>query len=484
MKVRALFGVALSMMISSSLSHANYADFNHAQVEFNVPEIDAGIGLLDQQKEQSIGEKVYREIQAKMPVVQDPWLDDQLSQVFAQLLSQTQLGRPIGLLLIAEPQINAFAVPGGVFALNTGLLQAAKNMDEVAGVMAHEIAHVSQRHYSRSQEAFKGQGLLAMAGVVVGALIATQGEGEAGGALMMGAQAAILDQQLNYSRNQEREADRIGMQYMYSAGYSPQSMADFFEVMHRSSSRISWMPDFWLTHPLTTQRMSEARLRAQQLPKVMSRWQDDNFDMLKWYSLVMAHQATEAQLLALSARSDAGKLALARFYLQKNEVLAAQAQLNQLQQPQNSRHLATLLQTDVYIAQKQWQKAEQSISSAAKIAPENRTLAYKWAEVMIANGKAQQAHTQLQGFVQRNPRDLMGWRLLQQAVSAQPSSELQTLQVLRYRAEVEYWSGHEEQAIKSLLHAQRLAEQQDVQSMLWQLKTRLNQMQNERQLKI
>lgn len=133
-----------------------------------MPDIGSGVGLIDQQKEKLVGEKVFREVHRQMPTLQDAWLEDQLLQVFSGILSQTELGQPIGLVIIKDPQINAFAVPGGLFALNTGLISSAKNLDEVAGVMAHEIAHVSQRHYSRSQEAFKGQSLLALAGILVG----------------------------------------------------------------------------------------------------------------------------------------------------------------------------------------------------------------------------------------------------------------------------------------------------------------------------
>ncbi|MFZ0330244.1 MAG: M48 family metalloprotease, partial [Acinetobacter bohemicus] len=250
----------------------------NAVPQFSVPEIGSGIGLIDQQKEKMIGEKVFREVQRHMPVMQNPWLEDQLFNVFSHILSQTQLGQPIGLVIINDAQINAFAVPGGLFALNAGLITSARNMDEVAGVMAHEVAHVSQRHYSRSQEAFKGQGLLTLAGLLVGALVASQADGDVGTAVMLGTQAALMDKQLNYSRNQEREADRIGMQYMYSAGYNPQSMADFFEVMHRATSQVSFLPDFWLTHPLSTERMSEARLRANQLPQVKSNLHDEDFE--------------------------------------------------------------------------------------------------------------------------------------------------------------------------------------------------------------
>nr|WP_228722174.1 M48 family metalloprotease [Acinetobacter indicus] len=451
--------------------------------QFNVPEIGAGVGLIDQQKERMIGEKVYREVQRQMPVAQNPWLEDQLFSVFSHLLSQTQMGQPIGLLIINDPQINAFAVPGGLFALNTGLVTSARNMDEVAGVMAHEIAHVTQRHYSRSQEAFKGQGLLALAGVLVGALVASQADGDAGAAVMMGSQAALMDKQLTYSRNQEREADRIGMQYMYTAGYNPQSMADFFEVMHRATSRVSFLPDFWFTHPLTTERMSEARLRANQLPRVKSSLRDEEFDILKQYTLVVSNQATEQQLQVLASRNNfAAQLALAAFYTRQGDYALAQQTLDQAKNHRRLHHLISLIQTDIYLGQNKLSEAYKVISSPARIMPENRALNYKLAEVLIRQNQPAEAQALVQKFLNRNERDLSAWRLMQQAANIDRSSPLRTVNVLRYRAELQYWSGWEEEAIKSLLHAQRLAK--DNQAMTAKLKTRTTDMQRERQLKI
>nr|WP_228153020.1 M48 family metalloprotease [Acinetobacter indicus] len=451
--------------------------------QFNVPEIGAGVGLIDQQKERMIGEKVYREVQRQMPVAQNSWLEDQLFSVFSHLLSQTQMGQPIGLLIINDPQINAFAVPGGLFALNTGLVTSARNMDEVAGVMAHEIAHVTQRHYSRSQEAFKGQGLLALAGVLVGALVASQADGDAGAAVMMGSQAALMDKQLTYSRNQEREADRIGMQYMYTAGYNPQSMADFFEVMHRATSRVSFLPDFWFTHPLTTERMSEARLRANQLPRVKSSLRDEEFDILKQYTLVVSNQATEQQLQVLVSRNNfAAQLALAAFYTRQGDYALAQQTLDQAKNHRRLHHLISLIQTDIYLGQNKLSEAYKVISSPARIMPENRALNYKLAEVLIRQNQPAEAQALVQKFLNRNERDLSAWRLMQQAANIDRSSPLRTVNVLRYRAELQYWSGWEEEAIKSLLHAQRLAK--DNQAMTAKLKTRTTEMQRERQLKI
>src|SRR5690606_41943801 len=136
-----------------SAGHTDSTYFDRPTASFTVPDIGAGIGLLDQQKEKMIGEKVYREVHRQMPVMQDPWLEDQLLSVFSHILSQTRLFQPSGLLVLYDPQINAFAVPGGWFSINAGLINSASNMHEVAGVMAHEIAHVTQRHVSRHQEA-------------------------------------------------------------------------------------------------------------------------------------------------------------------------------------------------------------------------------------------------------------------------------------------------------------------------------------------
>ena len=475
--------LACGLLATTQLSHTQIFLPTQAIGQTEVPEIGSGVGLLDQQKEKLIGEKVYREVHRQMPTVQDAWLEDQFLQVFSGILSQTQLGQPIGLVVIKDPQINAFAVPGGLFALNTGLITSAKNLDEIAGVMAHEIAHVAQRHYSRSQEAFKGQGLLALAGILVGAAIASKADGDVGSAVMLGTQAALMDKQLSYSRNQEREADRIGMQLMYSAGYNPQSMADYFETMHRETSRVSFLPDFWLTHPLTTERMSEARLRANQLPKVKSKIYDLDFEILKLYTLVISNQATETQLQAFAnQKNTAAQLALSKFYLERGDYTQAQANLDLVKAKLKYHVLVPLIQTDIYLGQNKFDQAYSSINFIQKTMPENRALSYKLAEVLIRQGQAGQAQTLVQRFIHKNQRDIEGWQLLQQATNLDKSSPLQAINVLCYRAEAEYWSGYEENAIKSMLHAQRLAKGNLAMSA--KIDSRLKQMQDDRRMKI
>lgn len=472
---------SLSLMTSHAFAHS---DFTHQHVPtFNVPEIGSGVGFLDQQREKEIGGQVFRQVQRKMPIVQNPWLEDQLFSVFSQILTQTQIGQPVGLVIVDDKQINAFAVPGGLFALNTGLITHARNLDEVVGVMAHEVAHVSQRHYSRSQEAFKGQGLLALAGIVVGALVVSQGGGDAGAAVMLGSQAALMDKQLSYSRDQEREADRIGMQYMYALGYNPQSMADFFEVMHRETSKVSFLPDFWLTHPLTSERMSEARLRANQLPKTNTHSSQEDFDILKLYTAVISRQASEQQLVQLARQNNfAAQLALATFYLNLGDYTKAQQILDEAKKHGKQHNLIPLIQTDIYLGQNKIQQALNTILTPARIMPENRALNYKLAEVYIRMNQPADTQKIVQNFVNKNPKDVQGWDLMQQAAHLDIANPMHTINVLRYRAEKQFWSGWEQEAIKSLLHAQRL--NKDNKAMSATLEKRLNEMQKEFTTKI
>lgn len=470
----------LSLMVQLNMAQAVTFNQSYTPEVSTVPEIGAGIGLIDQQNEKFLGEKVYREIHQHLPVVQDPWLEDQLNQIFFKIWSQTNLVAPVGLLIINDKQVNAFAVPGGVFAINTGLITLARNPDEVASVMGHEIAHVTQRHYSRSQEAFKGQSLLALAGILIGAAIASQSDGNAGSAVMLGTQAALMDRQLSYSRNQEREADRIGMQYMVAAGFNPESMADFFERMQRSSTQLSFMPEFWLTHPLTTERMSEARLRANQLPHVKSTMDTSQYDLIRWYTAVITDDISEQQLINLAnQQNQSAKLALVALYTKQGDDQKAQKMLDSVKNETKNNILAILLQTDILINLHQLDRAHEIIAEKQQIMPENRALTYKYAEVLIRQNQASDAQQIVKKILDSYPRDVSGWDLMMRAASIDDHQlAVKAINVLRYRAEAQFWSGLEEEGIKSLLHAQRLAK--DNQSLSATIDARLKQMQQER----
>ncbi|KAA8735466.1 M48 family metalloprotease [Acinetobacter qingfengensis] len=435
----------------------------------DVPVLGSSQGLISQQQEKEIGEKVLREVRLQLATIQDPWLETEIQQIFSGIYAQTGLGQPIAVVLIKDLQINAFAVPGGLFAINAGTIVSAKNIDQLAGVMAHEIAHVSQRHYSRSMESIKGQGILALVGLLAGLAVATQ-SADAGAAVMMGSQAAMIGKRLSYSRDQEREADRIGMQYMVLAGYDPNSMADFFEVMQRSSTQLSYLPEFWLTHPLTTSRMSEARLRARQFNfnSKPDYARQQRFELIKWRTLISSSNPNLTQLNIAAQNNSAAALALASYHIQQAQYQQAKKILDKIQPSEVQKNLYHLIWSDWYKSQNQFDQALVEIFSDYQIAPENKALAMQVAEIYILKNQPEQANQILNPLSTRFPRDVMVWQLLQRAANLQ-TGIIREINVLRYRAEVQFWNGQEVNAIKSLLQAQRLAKDQPA------LKARIDQ---------
>ena len=210
---------------------------------------------------------------------------------------------------------------------------------------------------------------------------------------------------------------------------------------------------------------------------------DLDFDIMKWYTYVVSNQATENQLQALANQKNiAGLLAISKFYLERGDYAQAQTSLDQVKLKLKNHVLIPLIQTDIYLGQNKIDLAYNSINSIQRTMPENRALSYKLAEVLIRQGKAAEAQTLVQRFIHKNQRDVEGWQLLQQATNLDKSSPLQAINVLCYRAEAEYWSGHEENAIKSMLHAQRLAKGN--MAMSAKIDSRLKQMQDDRRMKI
>ena len=204
---------------------------------------------------------------------------------------------------------------------------------------------------------------------------------------------------------------------------------------------------------------------------------------MKWYTYVVSNQATENQLQALANQKNvAGLLAISKFYLERGDYAQAQTSLDQVKLKLKNQVLIPLIQADIYLGQNKIDLAYNSINSIQRTMPENRALSYKLAEVLIRQGKAAEAQTLVQRFIHKNQRDVEGWQLLQQATNLDKSSPLQAINVLCYRAEAEYWSGHEENAIKSMLHAQRLAKGN--MAMSAKIDSRLKQMQDDRRMKI
>lgn len=457
---------------------------NKLGISLDVPNMGVQPGLLEQQQETRLGEMVLRQVAKEAPLYEDAWTQDELLKVFTKIYGNTALGTPIGLVMIKDDTINAFAVPGGLFALNTGLVLSADNLNEVAAVMGHEIAHVLQRHYSRSKDTFKNQNLLTLAGMLASILIASKGGGDAASAVAIGTQAAMIDQQLAYSRDQEREADRVGMYLMNAAGYDPRAMADFFEVMNRKTGRVSFLPDFWLTHPLSSERMSEARLRAAQFPRLnhqMVLADEANFRMMQYRVAVLTDQISEARLKDIADRDEAATLALATFYGRQGKYTEARTLAQKILSKHPDSSIAAITLAEIELKAGQPEQAIQILKPVQQVMPESRALALTLANAYTMVGKTKEALGLLTPLSVRNKRDTLVWDALESAANRLPAGTDKAPLILRYRAESQFWHGDVDQAIRSLLRASVLAQKN--YALQAKIENRLKEMQDDRQFK-
>ncbi len=242
-----------------------------AEEPVRLPDIgSSAAAILTPDEERQIGEQLLRSLRAANAIADDPLLDEYLSSLGYLLVAHSD--RPeqqFTFFAVRSEQINAFASPGGFVGMNTGLIATAENESEVAAVLAHEVAHVTQRHLVRAFESMQKVSLPIML-AMVGALIAAQGAGgDAAQAAVVGGSALLQQQQINFTRANEYEADRIGIQTLASAGFDPNAMATFFWRMGRATRANTGegVPEFLRTHPVTTTRISEAKDRATQIAR-------------------------------------------------------------------------------------------------------------------------------------------------------------------------------------------------------------------------
>lgn len=218
-------------------------------------------------QERALGESIMREIRADPSYLDEPEATDYVNSVGNRIASRAPGGRQeFDFFLIQDQQINAFALPGGFIGVNTGLILAAQSESEMAGVIAHEIAHVTQRHIARMLAKQEQSQLLSLAALAAAILLARV-DSQAGQAAAMFGQAGVIQSQLNFTRDNEREADRIGLQILDTAGFDPRGMAVFFERLQRAT-RIYGVgaPSYLRTHPLEYERIADIQGRIADLP--------------------------------------------------------------------------------------------------------------------------------------------------------------------------------------------------------------------------
>lgn len=345
-------------------------------------------GSFSESREAALGGQIMRHIRSETAYLHDAEVIDYLNNIGDRLAAANPSPHHHLLFFaVKDPSINAFALPGGYVGVHTGLIAAVRNESELAGVLAHEIAHVSQNHIARMVDSQKSNTLTTLAALAIAILAARSDQSQVSQAALVSAQALSIQNQLDFTREHEREADRIGLQTLSNANFSPFGMATFFERLQAQSRFAdSSAPAYLRTHPMTYERIADIQNR---LAETKPRMVPDSLD----FKLVRAK--------VVAMQGDAGE-AVKRFRVQLDEhpddvealygltasalrvgdrTLARQT-LARLELPVNSPMVATLA-ARVLIEDKQPKLALERLTDALRHHGTTRPLAEAYADALL-----------------------------------------------------------------------------------------------------
>jgi predicted Zn-dependent protease len=343
--------------------------------------------------ERRLGEKIMLEIRRDPAYVNDPEITDYINQLGQQLAGQVETVRqPFEFFVVRDAMLNAFALPGGYVGVHTGLILAARSESELAGVLAHEISHVTQSHLVRLFGNQSSAQLTSLLSLAVALLAARSNPDVAVGAAMAG-QAAVIQNQLNYSRDFEREADRLGLDLMEKAGYDTRGMGSFFERMLQFGRLYeNNAPGYLRTHPLTTERITDMENRIAQRPYKQV---PDSTEFGLVRAKIKAYEGTPGDAVAdFVAQIRSGKyvretdvrFGYAHALLRDNKPTAAEAELANLRRMKLESPLLENLAAQLRLRQKDADGAMKILRAAAQHFPHARSLTYALIEAKIGAG--------------------------------------------------------------------------------------------------
>ena len=258
-------GLVLAMSMLLCLQPL-YAQSGNPAGRVQLPDLGSSAGtLIPEHEARSYSRYLLSQLRQHELVLDDPLVEEFIQDMAFRIVAVSdEPDRQYLFSVLNEPSINAFAVPGGLVALHTGMLLEADNASEIAGVLAHEIAHISQQHAARRFEQAQQMSVPLM--IVAIGLILVGGSGAIAPAIM-GTQGMAMQQQINYTRSNEHEADRIGISWLSAAGYDPNAMATMFNKLGRASRNFAIeIPEYLRTHPVSSTRVAEAKDRAAGMP--------------------------------------------------------------------------------------------------------------------------------------------------------------------------------------------------------------------------
>ena len=382
---------------------------------------ESSTSLFSAEFEHQLGQTWLRIFRSQAPTVNDPLLFEYLENLIYELVTHSKLeDRRVELVLVDNPTINAFAVPGGVIGVHNGLLLYAQTEDELATVLAHEIAHLSQRHFSRGVEFQKSQAPINLAAMLAGLVIMATAGGDAGLAALSASQAIAQDNALRYSRSNEQEADRVGMQTLVEAGMDPHAAPAMFERMLQASrySGGNRIPEFLRTHPLSENRIADTRNRARQYPKSIRPVSLEYHLMRARVVNQLASTPEEAvqrfknELDGKPRSREAAQYGLVVALTNAGRADEAALELDTIWSGDPDRLEYVIADAEIDLLRGQTEKAVRKLEEQLDLTPGNHPLTMTYANALMKNQQPHIAEEVLTAQSRRRPKDPGLWYLL------------------------------------------------------------------------
>lgn len=442
--------------------------------EIQLPDMGATASVsLSPLMEEKIGRSVISQLQNSHELIEDLELNAYLTDLGYTLVDQTEDRlQPFHFYLLQSAQINAFATPGGVVAVYSGLFLNTQSESELASVIAHEIAHVTQKHLARAYEQANQMNLPMTLGLIAAILLGATGSTDAGIAATAGLQALGAQAQINFTRSNEKEADRVGIGYLYKAGYDPYGMAEFFKRLHQKNRYTGRSyPEFLRTHPVTRDRLAEAQSRAQQLKThLFNTHANLRYALMKGKLTVLTShnkQAIQKYYNKLLQKDSAAEKSASLQSRQIHQYIFAQALLHNNQADKAIPYFQKLYQqhpdetifinalAQALLASKQKQHQQQALpflARALQTYPLHKVLSATYIDALLTLGEYQKSIRIINDYLRHYPHETV----FLQKLSTAYGKNGQTFKAYTTLADYYFYNGQYEQAITQLTIARKL----------------------------
>ena len=412
-----LFGGLLAVSIPTPVrAESLYSD---------LPDIgDSAGATISPEQEKQLGAYMMRQLRQSGIVLDDMEKSSYLNSLGQRLAANSdEPTRQFTFFVVNEPSINAFAGPGGYIGVHTGLFMASENESELAGVLAHEIAHVTQHHMARAFETAESLSVPHMAAMLASLLVATQNP-DAGIAGLAAVSAGALQYQINFTRANEYEADRVGIQTLANSGIDPSGMPMFFERLQKNSRLYgSRPPEFLSTHPVTTNRIAEATSRADMYPA--GEIDSLDFQLVRAKLKVLNYSDPQQVMEDFQRYRDKTDSASIPVQYEYALLLANTGKpgksleiLNRLHRADPDRIVYRLDVARIHASRNQYDKAMQLYKDALSLYPGNLTILLPYAQTLLVAGKAPEAYKILSDISKKKYNNPRIYKLLAQAAEA------------------------------------------------------------------